>query len=83
MAYGYGKVAVATFVGFIIGLVVTVEQWLGNGIRFVGLVSLNVGLFTMFTRRMPIIGVPGGLLTGFGLGVDTVSTFTSPPFSNP
>jgi hypothetical protein len=83
MAYGYGRVAAATFVGFTIGLVVALEQWLGNGVRVVGLVSLSVGLFTMFTRKMPIIGVPGGLLTGFGLGVDTASTFTSPPFSNP
>ena len=79
MVYGYGPVAFATFVGFIAGVFVTKEQWAENWapdfIKTVGFISLVVGIITMVTRRSPVIGVPGGLLTGFGLGVDAASTF--------
>ena len=75
MVYGYGPVAFATFVGFIGGAFVAKEQWTPDFIKIVGFVSLVVGIITMVTRRSPVIGVPGGLLTGFGLGVDAALTF--------
>ena len=75
MVYGYGPVAFSTFVGFIGGVVVTKEQWAPDFIKIVGFFLLLVGIVTMLVRRSPIIGVPGGLLTGFGLGVDAASTF--------
>jgi len=75
MVYGYGPVAFATFVGFIAGLFVTKEQWAPDFIKTVGFISLVVGIITMVTRRSPVIGVPGGLLTGFGIGVDAATTF--------
>jgi len=75
MVYGYGPVAFSTFIGFIIGVVVTKENWAPDLIKTVGFFLLLVGLVTMLTRRSPIIGVPGGLLTGFGLGVDAATTF--------
>ena len=34
-----------------------------------------VTIITMVGRRSPVTGVPGGLPTGFGLGVDAASTF--------
>jgi len=75
MVYGYGPVAFANILGFIIGVIVTKEQWAPDFIKMVGFFLLLVGIVTMIVRRSPIIGVPGGLLTGFGLGVDAASTF--------
>ena len=79
MVYGYGPVAFTTFLGFIAGYFVTKEQWAEpwapDFIRTVGFISLVVGIVTMVVRRSPVNGVPGGLLTGFGLGVDAATTF--------
>ncbi len=75
MVYGYGPVAFSTFVGFIIGYIVTKVQWAVDIIKIVGVFSLIIGILTMMTRIRPVIGVPGGLLTGFGLGVDFATTF--------
>jgi hypothetical protein len=75
MVYGYGPVAFSTFIGFIAGYIVTKEQWAPDIIRIVGIFSLIIGIIAMMTRIQPVIGVPGGLLTGFGLGVDFATTF--------
>jgi hypothetical protein len=75
MVYGYGPVAFATFAGFIVGYLLAKGQAAGGLISTVGLFSLIVGIVTMVTRRSPVIGVPGGLLTGFGLGATVATTF--------
>ena len=80
MPYGYGPVAFATFGGFILGMYeASLQSATGNTlIQTAGIISLVLGLFLMLVRRNAIIGMPGGLITGFGLGA-TLGTYIWPP----
>lgn len=66
---GIGPVHFAMMAGFVVGIIIAAGQSTqGLGIvQILGLVSFVVGFLGMF-GKLPIKGVPGGLLTGFGLG---------------
>jgi hypothetical protein len=74
MAYGYGPVAAATFVGFFIGLYIRYYYTRGLGIDLLGYFLLFIGIIAMLLNRKVVTGIPGGLLTGIGLGITLVAT---------
>ncbi len=65
--------------GFIVGIYAAYTQTeTGNMlIEYLGLLSLVIGIIVMFGRR-GVSGLPGGFLTGFGLGT-TAGSFLWPP----
>lgn len=75
----YGPFVIATFIGFTFGLflVSNPSQNANTLIHLAGYLSLTVGVILIITRKLPIKGVPGGLLTGFGLGT-TLGSFLFP-----
>jgi hypothetical protein len=74
MAYGYGRVAISTFIGFLAGLYFQYEQPANSAsLNYVGYLLLVVGIIGMVTNRKTITGIPGGFLTGLGLGITLAS----------
>lgn len=73
MAYGYGPVAVATFFGFFLGIYLGFYYPRTPGLRIIGYILLFVGIMGMLQNRKFITGIPGGLLTGIGLGITLLS----------
>ena len=79
MVYGIGPVRAMGIVGFFLGLLAAnSESATGNTlIQVGGLISLIAGIGFLLGGR-GIVGLPGGFLTGFGLGA-TAGSIIWPP----
>lgn len=73
--YGYGRVAMSNMGGVVFGLILARDQssFATNTLAGVGLVLMAMGATFTITRRNPITGVMGGMLTGIGFGVSLAS----------
>lgn len=68
--FGIGPVHAGTIVGFLIGLLMTYDHTVGANalVEILSFILIISGLTSMVNQG-GITGIPGGLLTGFGLGV--------------
>jgi hypothetical protein len=73
--FGYGPVAVSNLGGLVFGYILASDQapTAMSFMQLVGIVLLMMGFTFTITRRNPIVGPIGGLLTGIGLGITIFS----------
>ena len=72
MAFGYGPVAGATFFGFILGIYLKYHYSGTPGLSVIGYLLLFLGILGMIQNKKVVKGIPGGLITGVGLGITLV-----------
>lgn len=80
MPYGYGKVAFATFIGFLFGVFWEYKQPTSTIISALGYLLLAVGILSMMRNRKAVTGMAGGALAGLGLGITLASEPWFPSF---
>ncbi len=79
MPYGYGPVGISGILGFIIGIIL----WIENQDSFVGVIILRAiggmivsfAIISLFTNRKAVTGPLGGLITGVGVALTLFGLF--------
>ena len=74
MAYGYGPVAGATFIGFFLGIAIWVYYSSTYLTRVIGYFLIFIGILGMMLNQKVLTGIPGGVATGIGLGITFMSS---------
>ena len=76
MPYGYGEVGISTFIGFFAGLLIARSQTAVavSTMSTLGILIIFVGMVSMAFNRKALTGIPGGLLSGLGLGIALYGT---------